>query len=163
MSRLSTCKGCGIKLTKEEKFTHSNKTYCKVCYDKIKQEKENYNDLLKYISECFEIEFPDGLMYKQIKDYKEQFGYNYAGMTYTLWYCREILNKKFDKKYGVALIKYEYNNAKNYFNSQQEIKNSIKNINENSINKVKINLDKVYKKDRNKMLFNLDDLIGGGN
>lgn len=163
MARLSTCKGCEAKLTKEEKFIYSNKSYCKQCYDKIILEKESYNNLIKTICEYFNIQFPEGLMYKQIKDYKEQFGYTYNGMSYTLWYCKEILSKNFDKKYGVALIKYEYNNAKNYFNSQQDIKNSIQDIKENSINRVIINLDKLYQKDKNKMLFNLDDLTGGGN
>lgn len=161
MGRKSTCKGCGILLEKEEKYTYSSKTYCKNCYDKLQQEKENYNQLLDTIMEYLEMQVIDGLIYKQIKDYKEQFQYNYTGMTYTLWYCKEILNKKFERKYGIALIKYEYNNAKDYFLKQQQIRNSIMEIKEPVIRTVKINLDKVFKKESYNHLINLENLIGG--
>ena len=35
MPKLSTCKLCGTKLKKEEKYTFNNKTYCKNYYDKL--------------------------------------------------------------------------------------------------------------------------------
>lgn len=161
MGRKSTCKGCGIQLEKKDKYTYSNKTYCKDCYDKLQIEKENYNQLLNTIMEYLEVQVVDGLIYKQIKDYKEQYKYNYTGMTYTLWYCKEILNKKFERKYGIALIKYEYNNAKDYFSRQQQIKSSVMEIKEPVTRTVKVNLEKVFKKENHNHLIDLENLIGG--
>jgi hypothetical protein len=161
LSRKSKCKGCETLLEKEEKYIYSGKTYCKNCYDKLQKERENYNQLLETIMNYFEIQVIDGLMYKQIKEYKEQFNYNYTGMTYTLWYCKEILNKKFDRKYGIALVKYEYNNAKDYFIKQQQIQNSVMKIKEPVTRKVKINLEKVFKKNSRNYLIDLENLIGG--
>ena len=161
MGRKSKCKGCETLLEKEDKYTYSGKTYCKDCYDKLQVEKDNYNQLLNTIMEYLEIQVIDGLMYKQIKDYKEQYKYNYTGMTYTLWYCKEILNKKFERKYGIALIKYEYNNAKDYFSKQQKITNSVMEIKEPITRTVKINLEKVFKKENHNHLIDLENLIGG--
>lgn len=163
MGRKSKCKGCETLLEKEEKYTYSGKTYCKSCYDKLQIEKENYNQLLETVMKYFEIQVIDGLMYKQIKEYKEQYNYNYTGMTYTLWYCKEILNKKFDRKYGIAIVKYEYNNAKDYFIKQQQIQNSVMEIKEPVTRTVKVNLDKVFKKNKKDRLIDLENLIGGAN
>ena len=48
MPKLSTCKLCGTKLKKEEKYTFNNKTYCKNCYDKLIEESNQYKKLIKY-------------------------------------------------------------------------------------------------------------------
>lgn len=161
MGRLSTCKMCGAKLTKEEKYTYNNKTYCEKCYNKKLKEKEDYKNLIESICKYFNIDKPDGLILKQIKNYKEDFGYNYTGMLYTLWYCSDILNKHFERKYGIAIIKYEYKNAEEYFLSQQKIVNKLNNIKENKTNIVNINMKKVYNQQKNKFLFDLDEIIGG--
>lgn len=161
MARLSTCKGCEKKITKEEKFVHSSKPYCKFCYDIKMKESEDYNSLLDTLKVCFEIDIPTGLMLKQIKDYKDQFKYVYSGMNYCLWYLKEIKQFKFEKKFGIAIIKYEYENAKAYFLQQQNIKKSA-NVKINDVSVVvKVNKHKSRVKD--KLLLNLDDLINGGN
>jgi predicted adenine nucleotide alpha hydrolase (AANH) superfamily ATPase len=106
----------------------------------------------------FNIERPTGLMLKQIKEYKTELDYNYAAMTYTLWYIKEITNKQFEEKYGIALIKYTYEEARRYFEQQQDIKNSI----DNSEIKTKIikNNRKVTKSFN--PLINLENIIKGG-
>lgn len=158
MARLSTCVVCGSKLKKEEKFTYSNKTHCKKCYELKLLEKSEYEDLIKNICEYYKIQSPTGLMLKQIKDYKEQFNYTYAGISYTLWYCKEILRKKLDAKYGLALIRYEYINAEAYFINQQAIQKSIQESNKKD-NEVII--EKICRKEssRKKYLLNLDDFL----
>ena len=97
------------------------------------------------------------MILKQLKEYKEKFDYTYGGMSYCLWYITEILNKKLDVKYGVAIIKFEYENAKDYFNKQQSIRNSLnKPLNNEVTKKVQIKV----KKTNNNFLINLDKLGG---
>jgi hypothetical protein len=65
-------------------------------------------------------------MVKQIKDYKEQYNYSYNGMTYCLWYIKEIERKPFNEiKYGIAYIKYYYEKAKEYYDQQSIISKSV--------------------------------------
>ena len=83
-------------------------------------------------------------------------------MTYTLWYCKEILNKAFIKKYGVSLIKYNYDNAKNYYSQQEILKEQMDKL---SDVKIKTKIAKSISVPSNKKstsLINLDNLIKGG-
>lgn len=125
MPRLSKCKDCGIELTKEQKHIYSNKTYCEKCYTIKIYERESYNKLISSICQYFNIQVPTGLILKQIKDFKEQFQYTYDGMIYCLWYITQIKNINLEIKYGITMIKYEYENSKEYFFQQESIKNSI--------------------------------------
>ena len=90
MARLSTCKGCGKKLQPEEKHIHSSKTYCEECFKKIERDSTEYKQLIEFICNNYELEKPTGFMLKQIKELRTEYGYSYAAMTYTLWYCKEM-------------------------------------------------------------------------
>lgn len=154
MARLSTCKDCGNKITKEDKYTYSNKTYCKNCYDKKMKEKEQYDSLIKIICDKFNIDVPTGLILKQIKDYKEKFNYVYSGMTYCIWYSTDILKLKLDLKYGIAFVKFQYENAKDYYESQQKINKSMKDFKVKEV----IKKVKICKNKSSKFIINLDEL-----
>lgn len=164
MAKLSKCKVCDNDiLTDYEKIKVKNKNYHKECYDKYLYEKEQYKLLVSKICEIFNIDVPTGLILKQIKQYKEEFNYTYSGMHYTLWYMTEIEGKLFTEiKYGIALIKYYYEKAKQYYIQQEKIQNSIlnKGHEEAKVKEIKINLDKVYYK-QNNYLLNINDLLGG--
>ena len=86
MARLSSCKGCNKQITKEDKHIYSGKGYCKTCYDELYSNNEDRKQLLNLICEYYQIEVPTGIMMKQIKEYKDEFKYTYAGMIYTLYY-----------------------------------------------------------------------------
>lgn len=158
MARLSTCKSCGIKIESGEKKTFSNKTYCLHCYEEKMKERAKYDNLLNYIGEIFHLDIPNGLIMKQIREYVDKYKYTYTGIQYCLWYMTSVKNKKMDIKYGIALVKFEYENAKAYYTQQEEIKNSAN---------VKMAETKFYtlsapKKSEkiNKFIINLDE-IGG--
>lgn len=140
MARLSTCKSCGKKLQPEEKYTHASKTYCKKCYEKIERESIEYKQLIEFICNNYKLDKPTGYILKQIKEFKTEYEYSYAAMTYTLWYCKEVLNKSFIEKYGISLIKYYYNEAKNYYSQQEKLKEQI-----NKLSDIKIKT-KIVKK-----------------
>jgi NAD-dependent SIR2 family protein deacetylase len=157
---ISKCKNCEQEFPTSGMIIYSNKKYCKSCGEKKLQESEQYNTLIKTICIYFNIEVPTGLILKQIKQYKAEFQYEYTGMTYTLWYLKEIKRNSFEEKYGIALIKYEYENAKNYFLQQQSIQNSVNNIkHEEKIREIKVNSKK---QNRNLYLVNIDELLEDG-
>lgn len=162
MARLSSCKGCNKQLEPEEKYIHCSKTYCSICYEKVKRESEEYKQLIKYICDNYEIDRPTGLMLKQIKEYKDEYSYTYGGISYTLWYLKEIQNKEFITMYGVSLVKFCYDEAKNYYLHQEEIKKSMEaNGKAEIITKiVKMNRNNTTK--QNNTLIDLENLIEGG-
>lgn len=162
MARLSTCKGCGKKLQPEEKYTHANKAYCADCYKEVQRESDEYKQLIDFICINYQIERPTGFMLKQIKELRTECSYSYAAMTYTLWYCKEVLGKHLIEKYGVALIKHFYNEACDYYNQQERMKEQMKNI-ENVEIRTKI-VKRQNSKSQGKMssLINLGNLLGGG-
>lgn len=126
MPKLSTCKNCGKKISKDEKIMISNKSYCKECAKEVELDKQSYKLLIDTICQYYDIQCCTGLIYKQIKDYKEQFNYSYNGMTYCLWYIKEIERKPFNEiKYGIAYIKYYYEKAKEYYDQQSIISKSV--------------------------------------
>lgn len=125
MARLATCKECGKSLQPDEKVMHNSKSYCSDCYTSIKRYSEEYKSLIEFICVNFELDKPTGIMFKQIKELKDEFNYSYAAMTYTLWYCKEILNKTLEKKFGMALVKYYYDEAREYYEQQERLKNQV--------------------------------------
>ena len=160
MARLSTCKGCSTKLQPDEKYSYSGKTYCANCYNALMYEKEQRDLLYSTICSLLNLEFLTGVMLKQIKDYKETCNYTYAGMNYTVWYYVNILNKSLQVKYGLAFIKYYYEEAKQYYLQQTEIKKA---LNDNTETNIKTKIITVSKK--NNVVNNLLDLntLCGGN
>lgn len=161
MGRLSTCKNCNKKLQSEERYIHNSKTYCKECYQKNLRDSEEYKKLIEFICTYYEIKQPTGFMLKQIKDMKTEFNWTYSAMTYTLWYCKEILGKQLVEKYGVALIKHFYEEASNYYSQQEKIKEQIKQLNDVE---VKTRIVKKHQNTPNKtnsLLINLDNLLKG--
>lgn len=162
MARLSTCKGCGKKLQSEEKYTHANKTYCEDCIQKIQRESDEYKQLIDFICTNYQIERPTGFMLKQIKELRTDYSYSYAAMTYTLWYCKEILGKQLIEKYGVALIKYFYNEACDYYNQQEKMREQMKNIENVEVKTKVVKRQSNQSQNKKSSLINLGNLLEGG-
>jgi len=162
MARLSKCKDCGKSLQPEEKHIHSSKTYCITCYEKIAQSSNEYKQLIKYICDNYEIERPTGLMLKQIKEFKDEFLYTYGGIIYTLWYVKEILNKEFIILYGVAIVKFYYDEAKTFYLHQEEIKKSMEVNGKVEVKTKIVKINRTNKTKVNNSLIDLGNLIEGG-
>lgn len=161
MARLATCKSCNKKLQQEERYSHSSKIYCLECYQKIVRDSEEYKKLIEFICINYELEKPTGFILKQIKDMKTENSWSYAAMTYTLWYCKNVLGKQLLEKYGVALIKHYYDDAKDYYSQQEKMKDKMKKLDNVEI------LTKVVKQKQiashgNSSLINIGNLLGGG-
>lgn len=162
MARLSTCKSCGKKLQPKEKCSHASKTYCEKCYEKILRDSDEYKRLIEFICTSYEIERPTGFMLKQIKDMKTEFGWSYAAMTYTLWYCKEVLGKQLLERYGVALIKHFYDEASNYYSQQEKMKEQMKRLENVEIKTKVVKRYQNTSNNTNSSLINLGNLLEGG-
>lgn len=162
MARLSTCKGCGKKLQPDEKYIHSSKTYCKECFDKIERESTEYKQLIEFICTKYELEKPTGFILKQIKEFRNEYGYSYAAMTYTLWYCMEILGKPYIEKYGVALIRHYYDEAKDYYSQQERSKEKISKLSNMEVKTKRVKHTPVTPNKKSEFLIDLGNLLEGG-
>jgi hypothetical protein len=161
MAKLSKCKDCDKSISKDEKVTISNKSYCSECANKIKQGQIEYKQLVDTICQYYGLQCCTGLIFKQIKDYKEQLGYSYLGMTYTLWYIKEIERKPFNEsKFGIAYIKYYYEKARDYYEQQTKISQSISEKPVENIKRVTIKPNTINKK--NNWLFDINSLYEEG-
>lgn len=85
-------------------------------------------------------------------------------MTYTLWYCKEILGKSFDIKYGIYIIEDYYNEARDFYIQQEKQKEQADKISKLDIktkivNRKSVNMNKTKS---STSLINLGDLIEGG-
>ena len=115
MNKGIVCKRCGKEILKEDKCVLSSKTYCPECFIIIKQNAEDYKNLISYICKIFKIDAPTGAIMKQIKSYRDKYNYSYAGIQYTLWYCYEILELTIEQQFGISFVKTYYNKAENYY------------------------------------------------
>ena len=71
---------------------------------------------------------------KQLKEIKKQYkDYTYDGMRYCLWYIHEHQNIPIK---SIAIVPYFYEEAKKYYRWIQDIKESLKEYNEDSEEKV---------------------------
>ena len=153
------CSICGQELPKEQKIVKNGKNHCKICLDKLEQNKLLEQNLLRDLINFLQLENIPGLITQQIRKYVTEYNYTYPGISYTVWYYLNVLNKSFDKQYGIAFVKYYYDEAKDYFLEIQSLEKSIP-------KEIKI-IPKIVKTKTNnkKSVKNLYDLgsIGGQN
>lgn len=155
--RVSRCSCCGKEITeKDDKFKFSNKTHCGKCYEMKLKNKEEYDDLVRRIHEYFNLGTINTMILKQIKNYTEDYNFTYGGIIYCLWYLTEVKKVQMDVKYGIAMVKYEYDNARRYFESMNKIQMSVDKVENHEI-KIVHKECKINRKDnREKILFDLD-------
>jgi len=156
--RLYKCKGsCGNKYLLKEMYQISNQNYCSECYRNKIKNNEDRKRLYYLVNKIFDISFPTGLMLKQIKDYQEKRNYNLENLYLALKYVIEIKKINLDIKFGLAILPYYYEEAKNYYDNLKNKKNNIncKNI---KLVKVKLNTKEDKNNYKNNILINMDDL-----
>ena len=81
------------------------------------KEKTPEQELDLYIMKRYDIPFVTPYMKKLIEKYKDEYQYTYTGMLRSLQYWYEVKKMPFDKKKGVGIIPYIYQEAYNYYHS----------------------------------------------
>lgn len=159
------CPVCEIFNDKENTVYHNNRYYCTVCFENQQKEAQYYKDLCKYICDLYEISAPTGWMLKQIKDFKDQYNYTYAGMKSTLKYFYELKQKSTpDGDAGLGIIPYVYDEARKFAIEKKLIKDSVDGLNVDEIiqktKQINVKRTEIMQKDKydNVSIINISDM-----
>ena len=125
MPQLVKCIYCKMTLDKKDAVQPNPNVYRyahKACFDKyqasLSQAEKDYNELENYIKKLFDINVLNATITKQIKTFRENFELTYTGILKTLQWWTEVKKEKFeDKNYGIAIVPYIYDEAKEYYQS----------------------------------------------
>lgn len=115
--------------------------------------------LIEYTQQLLGKEYNAARVKKQIKDFKDEYGYSYSGMLKSLVYFYEVKGNSKDKANGgIGIVPYIYNDAYNYYlnlflANQQNINKDVKSY----TSKVKEITIKAPIIEFSKKLFNFDD------
>jgi hypothetical protein len=126
MAKKVKCPMCKTLNNREDTVTISNRYYCVECADKREEEKarnkDNWDELFDYICDLYNIDTLTGLMFKQIKDFRDNYNYTNKGMYLTLKYYYETLDNEVKDNTGLGIIIYYYEQAKQHFIESKEVK-----------------------------------------
>jgi len=115
MSRKVKCPSCSTLNDKENTQKLDNRYYCIMCAEKRIKEKAKHTDgwdeLYNYICKLYNIDKLTGLMFKQIKDFRDNYEYKNKGMYLTLKYYYEVLGNEVKEDTGLGIIVYYYEKA----------------------------------------------------
>lgn len=109
------CKNCldnNLKWDKELIVIDGGKRYYEKCFEAIQLERQSRSKLYKTVKDVYGISTPNGMMLKQIKTFREKYNMTYEGMRLTLLYCQKQSWFTADSKFGVGIIKSQYEKAK---------------------------------------------------
>lgn len=121
------CPTCNTMNNKEDTIKINNRYYCISCGEERQKEIEKNTDgwdqLFEYICELYNIEKPTGMMFKQIKDFRDEpYNYTNTGMYLSLKYYYETLGNEVKEDTGLGIIPYYYEKAKKQFIDIHNIK-----------------------------------------
>lgn len=123
MAHFVTCVYCGERFNRDRedfiqisarRYAHSH------CVPKrqeeVSKQEQDYNDLIEYIKRLYKTPTVLPSVVKQIKEFKQQYGFTYTGMRKTLYWYYELKNNNITKSNGqIGIIPYIYNQANDYF------------------------------------------------
>lgn len=127
MARQVKCPYCEDTLDKDEAHSYKKRYYHQECFETWQQESEHRNSLIEYIMELYNLDAPTGMMLKQVKDFKEQYNYQYKGMELTLRFFHETMGRSVLEDSGIGIIPYYYEKAKKHHIMKMKVQESLEN------------------------------------
>ena len=123
MAHFVICKYCGCRFNRDdEPFVEvgARRYAHKSCADKVEaaipQEEIDYSNLELYIKKLFKIDNVNAKTKKQIRDFREEYGYSYSGILKTLYWWYEIQGHTTElAKDGIGIVPYVYSDAEKYY------------------------------------------------
>lgn len=152
MGRLVKCQYCEDKVDKDVAHVYKKRNYHEKCFQKWEQEGQDYESLKSYICEIYRLDYPTGLILKQIKNYKEENQYKYKGMELALRYFYETLDNRAREGDGIGIIPYVYEEAKSHYIKQMKIADSIKNTDNTAVEEIVVHINPVTNKRNSKKI-----------
>lgn len=105
------CEEHNLKYDKDDLFEYGRKNYCAKHYHQKLQEKKDRERLYGLISKHFNIPYPTGLMFAQIKKFQEINHYTIDGIAEAVDYMSAQSWVTMDSKYGLGLVPNVYQDA----------------------------------------------------
>ena len=124
MSKLPVCPYCHKEIqVNEPKKAYKTRHYHTSCYKKFCEEIYNQNQanadpkeqLYGYICTLFDISELTPFLTAQLRKFESDYNMTYDGMWFSLKYYFEILGNKVDKRKGIGIIPYIYDEAKAFY------------------------------------------------
>ena len=130
---------------KEDTIIKNNRYYCKECIEEIEREKEaqksDWDLLFDCICRIYKIPKPNGFMFKQLKQYREEpYNYTNGGMYATLIYYYDTLGNTVLEGTGLGIIPYYYDKVKQHYDNMNKVEDSLENYEQDKKHKIKIDL-----------------------
>ena len=129
MARQVKCPMCSNLNDKENTKKIDNKYYCIDCAKKREEEKakhkNDWEELFEYICELYNIKTLTGMMFKQIKEFRDTYGYTNKGIFLTLKYYYEVLENEVKEDTGLGIVVYYYEKAKQHFIEIRDVKRHV--------------------------------------
>lgn len=158
-ARLVKCYGtCEQKYLQTEMNKFKNVNHCPTCYAAKVKETEDREKLYGLIKEIFNLNFPSGLMLRQIKQYKDERNYSYKNIMFTIDYITHQKKIKLQTQYGIALVPHYYDEMISYYKDlKRRRENTV--IEKQEIRRIKIKAPKLVNEYREKKFINMEDLL----
>lgn len=128
MSRPVKCPVCGAMNKKETSVKLGRRYYCTECAEYSESAQTDWDLLFQYICWLYQIPTLTGVMFKQLKDYRENWGYTDLGMYHTLRYYHELMGKPVKEDAGIGIIPYYYDRAKTHMIQRYEINQKLQEL-----------------------------------
>lgn len=146
MAKLPICPYCSQSVDKgQPSKVYQKRTYHQHCYKKMCDEKYaktdkkttafaqndkkvvTQQDLYSYICKLFKLNELNGKLISQLKNLFSDYNYTYGGVMLTLKYFFEIKGNEPDLKYGIGIVPFVYDEAKEFFSQKKIIKQKMEN------------------------------------
>lgn len=163
MARLPECPDCGVDIVdKTVAKKISGRWVCPDCQLVRARIQEDRQELYDLVSEMFRMEFPTGMMMKQIADMHKDLNYTYKGMTLSLKYWTETLGEDMQNAKGVGIIPYIYEDAKAFYIKKMQVKKAVDEMDgvfstDREVTITKSSIKEIRKPNHNKMI-DMDEL-----
>lgn len=143
------CSDNGIKWPKSKLTVKNGKNYCDKCLVEMIKEEDGRATLYGIIKDVFQMPFPNGMMLRQIKEFRRVRTYEYEDIAKAILYAKYVLHKDMTPKFGLGLIPYVIEDAKAFYIDQKE---KIKNMEGKTIQNENVKARANIKRENNTLL-----------
>lgn len=158
MDKLKCCE-CETSIRKQDAEVFAKRFYCVKCYKVAKEEEKERRHLIAVICDIFNIQRPSGMMFTQMKQFKEE-GISYRDTRLTLQYLVSVESFKLEKKYGIGIVRHRHEDMKEYYERMLKKRREVQSVEYKPTNHT-ITIGKRENKLVKKNMIDLDKLVRG--
>ncbi len=121
------CSTCKSDTPRDDVTKHGGKNYCPTCWEEKQKPTEDtdWDILFRYICELYRIDRPTGMMFKQLKEFRQDYGYTDIGIYHTLRYYYEVLGNEVLEGTGLGIVAYYYDRARRHIMQVYDVSEAV--------------------------------------